>query len=145
MDEVVTRTLAAGTVRGRRDGDVEVYRGLPYATAERFSPPVPATWSGTLDALDFGPIAPQVAGAQFQRVDLHQDEQCLSLNVWTAADGADPRPVMVWVHGGAFRTGSGASPLYDGRPLVERGDVVVVTLNYRLGALGFLAHRSLGA
>jgi len=145
MDEVATRTLAAGTVRGRREGDVEVYRGIPYATAERFAPPVPATWSGTLDAQEFGPIAPQVAGAQFQRVDLHQHEQCLSLNVWTAADGADPRPVMVWVHGGAFRTGSGASPLYDGRWLVERGDVVVLTLNYRLGALGFLAHRSLGA
>jgi para-nitrobenzyl esterase len=144
MNEVVTRTLTAGALRGQAQGGVEVYRGIPYATAERFSPPVPATWTGTLDALDFGPIAPQVAGAQFQRVELNQDEQCLSLNVWTSGDGADPRPVMVWVHGGAFRTGSGASPLYDGRSLVERGDVVVITLNYRLGALGFLAHPSLG-
>ena len=125
-----------------RDG-VDVYRGIPYASAERFAAPLPAApWEGVLDAGAFGPIAPQVSGAQFQSADLVQDEQCHSANVWTTGS-AGARPVMVWIHGGAFRTGSGASPLYDGSTLATRGDVVVITLNYRLGALGFLAHPSL--
>jgi para-nitrobenzyl esterase len=139
--------LAGGTVTGTEADAVLVFRGIPYATAERFAPPRPAAWSGELAATAFGPIAPQAAGAQFQRPDLEQDEQCLSLNVWTPGtqprgDGSG-RPVMVWIHGGAFRSGSSASPLYEGSPLAQRGDVVVVSINYRLGALGFLAHPSL--
>ncbi|PRC61248.1 carboxylesterase, partial [Mycobacterium sp. ITM-2017-0098] len=71
------------------------------------------------------------------------DEDCLSLNVWTPAGESDePRPVMVWIHGGSFVAGS--SGIYDARRLVSRGDIIVVTINYRLGALGFLAHPSLG-
>ena len=132
-----------GHVRGIHRDDIQVYRGIPYASADRFAIPVPAApWNDVLDATAFGPIAPQVGGAQFQSADLDQDEQCLSANVWTPGT-AGARPVMVWIHGGAFRTGSGASPLYEGSPLAERGDVVVITVNYRLGVLGFLAHPSL--
>jgi len=136
--------LRDGAVTGTERDGVQVFRGIPYATAERFAPPVPVpAWSGDLEAAAFGPIAPQAPGAQFQRADLEQDEQCLSLNVWTpGADGAK-RPVMVWIHGGAFRSGSSASPLYEGSALAARGDVVVVSINYRLGALGFLAHPAL--
>ena len=134
--------LRDGAVTGTERDGVHVFRGIPYATAERFAPPVPAApWTGDLEATAFGPIAPQAPGAQFQRADLEQDEQCLSLNVWTPAGRRRGRgPVMVWIHGGAFRSGSSASPLYEGTALAARGDVVVVTINYRLGALGFLAH-----
>jgi para-nitrobenzyl esterase len=125
-----------------RDG-IAVFRGLPYATAARFAPPVAVDAAGDLDATEFGPIAPQVAGAQFQRADLAQDEDCLSLNVWTPGVDDARRPIMVWIHGGAFRTGSGASPLYEGSTLAARGDVVIVTINYRLGLLGFLGHPDL--
>ncbi len=144
MDDAPVVRTREGTVRGARDEGIAVFRGIPYATVDRFAPPVPpASWSGARDADDFGPIAPQVAGAQFQRADLLQDEQCLSLNVWTPGLDDAARPVMVWIHGGSFRTGSGASPLYEGTTLATRGDVVVITINYRLGALGFLAHPSL--
>lgn len=138
-------STTAGTVRGMAAHGVHAYRGIPYATAQRFGAPVAAaSWTAELEATQFGPIAPQAGGAQFQRADLVQDEDCLSLNVWTPATPADqPRPVMVWIHGGAFVQGSGASPLYDGALLARRGDVVVVTINYRVGALGFLGHPEL--
>ena len=137
-----------GLVRGRRLMGVDRYLGIPYATAARFAVPAPpGAWDGTFDADAIGPIAPQEAGAQFQRADLAQSEDCLSVNVWTPAGagaGDAGRPVLVWIHGGAFRQGSGASPLYDGTRLAARGDVVVITLNYRLGVLGFLGHATLG-
>ncbi|MFL6204291.1 MAG: carboxylesterase/lipase family protein [Acidimicrobiales bacterium] len=139
--------LDGGRVSGTEDEGVLVFRGIPYATADRFAPPAPAVVRGDLAATAFGPIAPQAPGAQFQRPDLEQHEQCLSLNVWTPGtsprEDGTARPVMVWIHGGAFRSGSSASPLYEGTPLARRGDVVVVSINYRLGALGFLAHPSL--
>ena len=136
--------LRDGAVTGSERDGIQVFRGIPYARAERFAPPVPPdAWTGDLEATAFGPIAPQAPGAQFQRADLEQDEQCLSLNVWTPGAAGDPRPVMVWIHGGAFRSGSSASPLYDGSALAARGGVVIVSVNYRLGALGFLAHPAL--
>jgi len=144
MAEAPRVELRDGVVTGTEGDGVVILRGVPYATAERFAPPVPATpWDGERAATRFGPIAPQAPGAQFQRADLEQDEQCLSLNVWTPAIDGAPRPVLVWIHGGAFRSGSSASPLYEGTALARRGDVVVVSINYRLGALGFLAHPSL--
>ena len=128
-------------VEGRRTDGVDVFLGVPFAGAARFAAPVPPEpWTGVRPAVDFGPIAPQGAGAHFQRADLEQAEDCLSLNVWTPAADDGDRPVLVWIHGGAFRQGSGASPLYDGARLASRGDVVVVTINYRLAALGFLSH-----
>ena len=138
-----TVSTTAGLVHGSERDGVLSFRGIPFAQAERFRPPQPPTaWDGVRDAQEFGPIAPQAPGAQFQRADLVQDEDCLSLNIWTR-DTSGSAPVMVWIHGGGFRSGSGASPLYDGALLAGHG-VVVVTINYRLGALGFLAHPELG-
>jgi para-nitrobenzyl esterase len=97
------------------------------------------------DALAFGPIGPQLPGGtlSLEAQKFTQSEDCLTLNVWTGHDVGAGRPMMVWIHGGAFRGGSSASPMYDGAALAARGDVVVVTINYRLGALGFLAHPDL--
>ena len=139
-----TATTTAGLVEGRHVDGVDVFLGIPYARAARFAPPGPAVpWEGTRPALDFGPISPQAPGAHFQRPDLEQSEDCLVANVWTPAADDGARPVLVWIHGGAFRQGSGASPLYDGAHLAARGDVVVVSINYRLAALGFAWHPDL--
>jgi para-nitrobenzyl esterase len=124
-----------------------VFRGIPYAAApvgeRRFkAPEPPRSWDGERPCLDFGPSCPQltVSGsglADALNVSGPLDEDCLFLNVWTpAADGAR-RPTMVWLHGGAFTAGSGAIPLYDGGAF-SRDDVVLVTVNYRLHAFGFL-------
>jgi para-nitrobenzyl esterase len=136
----------AGTVEGGRERGVLAFRGIAYAAPPigplRFrAPEPPAGWSGGRAATEPGHWAPQpeplsTLGSEKPGP---QDEDCLTLNVWTPAlDGA--RPVMVWIHGGGFTAGSGASGLYRGDRLAARGDVVVVTINYRLGILGFLAH-----
>ncbi|MDP1803542.1 MAG: carboxylesterase/lipase family protein [Acidimicrobiales bacterium] len=137
-----------GTVEGKSDeGGVQVFRGVPFAAAPvgglRFAPPArPEPWSGVRAATDFGPVSHQSAmGLGFMGAGSQpQSEDCLSLNVWTPGLDGARRPVMVWFHGGAFILGAGSEPLYDGRRLARRGDVVVVTANYRLGALGYLAH-----
>ena len=123
----------------------------------RWRPPLaPEGWDGVRDASTFGPIAPQSAAvpgitspADPERSE-PQSEDCLSLNVWTPAvperpamEGGTGRPVLVFIHGGGFTSGSGSVFLYRGGNLVRNGDAVVVTINYRLGALGFLGHRSL--
>lgn len=137
---------SAGKVEGFSDEHDRVlrFRRLPYAAAERFQAPGPPTpWSGVRDATRFGPLAPQSISPtdRFLGLELdHTDEDCLALNVWTpAADGAR-RPVLVWIHGGGFTAGAGHLPHYDAANLVRagEGDLVVVTINYRLGALGFL-------
>ena len=140
-------TTGCGKVEATtRDGVVEAL-GIPFARAQRLSAPERAErWSGTLDATEFGPASLQPPGEVFMAVDMPLSEDCLSLNVWApeAAVGSAPeRPVMVWIHGGGFRQGSGAHMLSRGQVLAARGDVVVVTVNYRLGALGFLAHPEL--
>lgn len=138
----------AGKLRGLvGDRGVRVFKGVPFARppvgALRFRPPQPAEpWAGVRDAARFGPIAvqsPSPVEQLFGAADVATSEDCLYLNVWTpgVGDGAR-RPVMVWVHGGAFVTGSGSTPWYDGTALAAAGDVVVVTFNYRLGVLGFL-------
>jgi para-nitrobenzyl esterase len=140
-----------GTLQGVTEDGLEVFRGIPYAappTGERrFRPPAPVEpWNGVRVCDAFGAVAPQPQGQAMagQGTAEAQDEDCLFLNVWTPGceDGA-VRPVMVWIHGGAFVTGSGSGAFYQGQHLAKRGDVVIVTINYRLGALGFLAHPDL--
>src|SRR5439155_3883218 len=112
------------------------YRGIPYATPPvgdlRFRPPQPAApWPGTFEATAFAPASLQTAspletmlGAQ----ELVMSEDCLTLNIWTPAADGVKRPVMVWIHGGAFVTGSGATPWYDGKSFARTHDVVLVTI-----------------
>lgn len=139
-----------GTLQGVAHGNIVAFRGIPYAQPPigdlRFRPPRPAEpWTGVRDCDTFGFVAPQPQGQAMagQGTPEEQSEDCLHLNVWTPACDDGSRPVMVWIHGGAFVTGSGSGAFYRGGQLAERGDVVVVTLNYRLGALGFLAHPDL--
>ena len=140
-------TTSRGDVRAMvRDAVVEAL-GVPFARAERLAAPCPVEpWSDVRDAVEFGPASLQPPGEVFLAVDMPQSEDCLTLNVWTpagAVGGPSDRPVMVWIHGGGFRQGSGAHMLSLGRVLAARGDAVVVTVNYRLGALGFLSHPDL--
>ncbi|MGH7416122.1 MAG: carboxylesterase/lipase family protein, partial [Candidatus Rokuibacteriota bacterium] len=135
-----------GRVRGVTESGLAVFRGLPFARppvgARRFQPPEPpAPWSGVRDAARFGTSAAQNGALVGPLMSLgigRTGEDCLYLNVWTPRPDRARRPVLVWIHGGAFILGSGSQLLYDGSRLARRGDVVVVTVNYRLGALGFL-------
>ncbi|WP_234447065.1 carboxylesterase family protein [Virgibacillus salexigens] len=105
-----------------------------------FAPPAPLNhWEGELDATEYGPSPqnPEVA-ASIGATGASMSENCLNLNVWAPTKDAAKLPVMVWIHGGAFRAGAGNSPLYNGATLSAQGNVVVVTINYRLGPLGFL-------
>ena len=145
MTEIATTSY--GQLQGMREGDILAFRGVPFAQppvgALRFRAPVaPQPWTGVRDALRVGASAPQVTNEALDSVlpsgEEQQDEDCLYLNIWTPALDGGKRPVMVWIHGGAFTIGSGSSPMYAGRRLAERGDAVIVTINYRLGVLGFL-------
>jgi para-nitrobenzyl esterase len=126
---------------------VWVFRGVPFAQVRgpegRWRPAQPPSpWTGTRSASSWGPIAPQtppVPGFSFPHDPTAWDEDCLSLNVWTPGIDDGRRPVMVWLHGGGFTTGTGSSALFAGGRLASKG-VVVVTINYRLGALGLLSH-----
>ncbi len=124
-----------------RQGHI-AFLGIPYASAEAVSRPRTArpSWSGVKEAARIGFAAPQTAHviAGFAASG-PQDEDCLNLNVYTPACDGRKRPVMFWIHGGGFTHGAGYEALYDGGPLAVRGDVVVVTINYRLGALGLSA------
>ena len=148
-----TVAVDGGWVRGREDGGIWEFLGVPYARAPvgplRWRPPErPEPWSGVRDATMPGPLAPQVPpapGATLPGDPLEQSEDCLHLSIWTPAPDSARRPVLVWVHGGGFTSGSAGSVLYRGQRLAAEGDVVVVNINYRLGALGFLAHRGLAS
>jgi para-nitrobenzyl esterase len=133
--EVIAQT-AYGKVRGTLSGDVNVFKGVPYGAdtsgKNRFMPPVkPAAWTGVRDALAYGPSAPQAAGGGAQ------SEDCLVLNVFTPSLDTRKRPVMVWLHGGGFSSGSGSGPTIEGSNLARTGNVVVVSINHRLNVLGF--------
>jgi len=135
--------LTAGRLRGEPSDGLTVFRGVPYARAERFAPPEPVEpWPGVRDAAQHGPIGPQpparpgaVMGPSPDG--LAQSEDCLNLTVVTPGTEGR-RPVMVWIHGGAYVTGASSFPFYDGRRFAAEGDVVFVGINYRLGALGYL-------
>jgi para-nitrobenzyl esterase len=149
----VSVTTAAGTLEGAVHNGVAAYLGVPYAAppvgAQRWRSPAAVTpWHGVRPARDFGPACYQSApmpwgpyGAAFLH-SLPVSEDCLTLNVWTAGSTAPLRPVLVYIHGGAFSGGSGAIPIYNGEALAARG-AVVVTVNYRVGVFGFFAHPAL--
>ncbi len=144
VDEILVGTRS-GKLSGRSERGAIVFRGIPYAAstagANRFRPPQPVQpWADTRDASRFGPVAPQRPSALETLIgqsEIDSSEDCLSLNVWTPATDDSRRPVMVWIHGGAFIFGAGSTPWYDGTRFALAGDAVVVTINYRLGALGF--------
>ncbi|NVM43346.1 MAG: carboxylesterase/lipase family protein [Candidatus Lokiarchaeota archaeon] len=134
----------SGQMQGYKEDDLVIFKGIPYAEPPidelRFSPPVPKKrWDGVLEATKYG-------ACSYQGYTLLEDftgklqpegEDCLNLNIWTPNIDNKKRPVMFWIHGGAFIMGSGVDTMYDGSALVRRGDVVVVTINYRLGVLGY--------
>jgi len=144
-------TAPAGTLRGAAVGDIRVFKGIPYALpptgSMRWKPPAPSPgWQNTREATEFGFVCvqPKPQPASIYAWDLRpMSEDCLSLNVWAPA-GARNAPVFFWIHGGALSSGAGSDPLYDGAALAARG-LVVVSINYRLGVLGFLAHPQLSA
>lgn len=140
-----------GAIEGRAEGALEVFKGIPYAQPPvgrlRWTRPRPvADWTGVKAALDFGPACvqpPSPPGSIYGETPAQMSEDCLSLNVWTPK-GARKAPVLVWIHGGALVSGSSREPTYDGAVLARQG-VVVVSINYRLGVLGWLAHPALSA
>jgi para-nitrobenzyl esterase len=141
-----------GPVRGVDNGTVKAWKGIRYAAAPigalRWrAPEAPARWSEPADASKVGPVCPQPTDPRIP-IDLGapQGEDCLTLNVWASSDteAGDNKPVMVWVHGGAYILGSSAQSLYHGGALAGSGQAVIVTINYRLGALGFLDLSSFG-
>lgn len=149
---VPTIRIAQGAVRGTTtEQGVRVYKNIPYARPpigeQRWRPPVPAApWQGVRDGSSFGPACfqPELpAGNVYVDTPERMSEDCLSLNVWMPKNARNA-PVMVWIHGGSLTTGYSGSPMYQAAALAARG-VVVVTINYRLGVLGFLAHPGLSA
>ena len=139
-----------GPVEGRdKDGSL-LFAGVPYAappTGERrFKAAVPhESWSEVRPAKRFGPAAPQIpSGGLTSSAEVRWDEDCLTLNIATPAADDARRPVLLWIHGGAYQTGQGAIPWYAGGRFAENGDIVVVSINYRLGALGFTDLSHLG-
>ena len=141
-----TPRLDSGPISGScRDG-IWQYLGIPYAAPPvgelRWKEPQPvAAWEEVRPCNEYGPSCPQIEEDWTGKLAQGKmSEDCLYLNVWTPAESPDERlPVMVWIHGGAFKSGAGSLPIYDGGNLAGKG-VVLVTINYRLGALGLMAH-----
>ena len=157
-DDAATADTAAGKIGGTRSGDLYIFKGVPYgastAGANRFMPPLkPVAWTGVRDATAWAGRSPQAGGGKQRpelatvwgvRDSLPVGEDCLTLNVWTPALDNARRPVMVWLHGGAFSYGSANSGWYDGSSLARRNDVVVVSVNHRLNIFGHLDLSSAG-
>ena len=140
-DPAVVQT-ASGTLRGVVAPDHRLFADVPYAAPPvgplRFADPQPpGPWQGVRDATAFGPRCMQSLDGDLE-LGRQTAEDCLSLNVWTPATDGAKRPVMVWLHGGGFVHGTGAEGWFQGDRLAQLGDVVVVTLNHRLGIFGFL-------
>jgi len=143
-------TIRQGELQGREKDGILLFAGVPYAApptgARRFRAPQPHDgWTGVRDARRFGPAAPQPREEGLTANALVRwDEDCLTLNVCTPGLDGARRPVLVWIHGGGFRTGQGAIPWYSGASFARRGDIVTVSINYRLGALGFAHLETIG-
>lgn len=141
-----------GIVEGENAHGANAWKGIPYAKPPvnelRFKAPVPPeSWEGVREARFYGPenIQPRSSHLKEAEAAIRESEDSLYLNVWAPEkESSHPLPVMVWIHGGSFVTGSGSLPVYDGTSLAVRGDLIVVTINYRLGALGFLHMSPLG-
>lgn len=143
----------SGKIRGAVQDKVNAFRGIPYGAptggARRFLPPAkPDAWTGVLDTIDWGPEAPQGPHTEIPEVAATIPKQaisedCLHLNVWTNALSGK-RPVMVWLHGGGFASGSGSYSIYDGANMARKHDVVTVTVNHRLNSFGFLYLADIG-
>jgi len=137
--------VECGKVKGYTENDLHIFKGIPYAEPPvgdlRFNPPqAKKPWDGVLETTEFGPCAFQGYTALEGVTGKLQpeSEDCLTLNIWTPGIDDKKRPVMFWIHGGGFLFGGSKSPAYDGSNLAKRGDVVIVTINYRLGAFGYL-------
>lgn len=149
-DPVVEVQTTDGVLVGRANAQVQAFKGIPYAAPPvgvwRWRPPQPTEpWDGPHDAGNVGALCPQPPANGDPGVGpLPMSEDCLTLNVWSPLERPEPAPVMVWIHGGGFNNGSGTAALYDGTALARRG-VMVVTINYRLGRLGFFDHPALAA
>lgn len=150
--ESVVADTPAGSLLGTNEDGIAVYRGIPYALAptgeRRWAPPAAVPdWEGQREARAFGPACPQPE-SRAQSIYASElgavSEDCLSLNVWTP-EGAEDAPVFVWIHGGSLTTGAGSQAMYDGARMAREQGLVVVTINYRLGVLGYLAHPGLSA
>ena len=154
-----TAKTTAQTLYGRVAGYIEngiyTYKGSPYAEAARYEEPhAPKAWQGIRSSRSYGPCCPQEfrstwlmdnAAYSSRWDDGYPGEDCQRVNIWTPGLDGKKRPVMVWIHGGGFSTGSGQEqPAYDGNSLAKKGDVVVVSLNHRLNVLGFLNLSSFG-
>lgn len=145
-------TVDGGVISGSTANGVRIFKGIPFAAPPvgelRWKPPQPVEpWAGVRAADEYGAQCPQLPYAQdspYYSPPRKEGEDCLYLNVWTAASAGEKRPVMVWIHGGGLTRGTGATTTYHGAALARKG-VVVVTFNYRLGALGYLAHPELTA
>lgn len=134
-------TTSSGRIRGTVNGGINVFKGIPYGGPtggkNRFMPPTkPLPWTDVRDALAYGPTAPQALTRPPRGVPA-EGENCLVLNVFTPALSTGRRPVMVWLHGGGFSTGSGSTAILEGSNLARTGDVVVVTINHRLNVFGY--------
>lgn len=149
-ENVAVTNTESGKVRGYIHNGIYTYKGIPYAEAERFMPPVKAkSWEGVRSSTTYGPVAPLMAPTTevqdepefvFDHNWGYANEDCLSVNIWTPSiDDGKKRPVLFWIHGGGFTAGSSQElPSYDGENLSKKGDVVVVSINHRLNILGFL-------
>jgi len=131
-------STSSGEVSGYIDDGIFTYKGIPYASAERFMPPKePNKWDSVLECVDYGPVARQITS--WIDDSIMDEKELFSVNVWTQGiKDEKKRPVMLWLHGGGFHFGSGSDPMTDGKALAKKGDIVLVSVNHRLNILGYL-------